>query len=202
MRLTPDQEQIIENLVDAQGLKIRTLRDDLIDHLCCVVESELSKGQSFEQVLENAVADLAPDGLIAIQHQTIFLLNAKRIKLMKQIMYTTGFIGAVTLTAGVTLKLLHMPFASELFIVGFLTLFLIFIPLIAFDRYKVALSQTLSVRLKIISGAVASGIVGLSGLFKLMHLQGADVLLMLGVVAFVLGFLPFYFFTMYRQSIS
>ncbi|MEO0585485.1 MAG: hypothetical protein AAF135_24950, partial [Bacteroidota bacterium] len=64
MRLTPDQEQIIENLVDAQGLKIRTLRDDLIDHLCCVVESELSKGQSFEQVLENAVADLAPDGLI------------------------------------------------------------------------------------------------------------------------------------------
>ncbi|MEL6634103.1 MAG: hypothetical protein AAFQ83_21735, partial [Bacteroidota bacterium] len=185
MRLTPDQEQIIENLVDAQGLKIRTLRDDLIDHLCCVVESELSKGQSFEQVLENAVADLAPDGLIAIQHQTIFLLNAKRIKLMKQIMYTTGFIGAVTLTAGVTLKLLHMPFASELFIVGFLTLFLIFIPLIAFDRYKVALSQTLSVRLKIISGAVASGIVGLSGLFKLMHLQGADVLLMLGVVVFV-----------------
>ncbi|MEL6699891.1 MAG: hypothetical protein AAFP89_26945 [Bacteroidota bacterium] len=202
MRLTPDQEQIIENLVDAQGLKIRTLRDDLIDHLCCVVESELSEGQSFEQVLEKAVADLAPDGLMAIQHQTIFLLNAKRIKLMKQIMYTTGFIGAVTLTAGVTLKLLHMPFASELFIVGFLTLFLIFIPLIAFDRYKVALSQTLSARLKIISGAVASGIVGLSGLFKLMHLQGADVLLMLGVVVFVLGFLPFYFFTMYRQSIS
>ncbi|MEO1418654.1 MAG: hypothetical protein AAFW00_25470 [Bacteroidota bacterium] len=202
MRLTPDQEQIIENLVDAQGLKIRTLRDDLIDHLCCVVESELSEGQSFEQVLEKAVADLAPDGLMEIQHQTIFLLNAKRIKLMKQIMYTTGFIGAVTLTAGVTLKLLHMPFASALFIVGFLTLFLIFIPLIAFDRYKVALSQTLSVRLKIISGAVASGIVGLSGLFKLMHLQGADMLLILGGVVFVLGFLPFYFFTMYKQSIS
>lgn len=202
MKLSPEQEKIIADVVDEQGFKIRTLRDDVIDHLCCVVESELGKDQSFEQLLEKAIMDLAPHGLIKIQDQTIFLLNAKRIKVMKKLMYSIGFLGALCLTAGTAFKLLRFPYAGELFMVGFLTLFLIFIPLLAFDRYKVSLSKAISVRLKIILGAIAAGITGLSGLFKMMHLQGGDLLLMLGAFVFAFGFLPFYFFTMYRKSIA
>ena len=202
MKLSPEQEKIITDVVDEQGFKIRTLRDDVIDHLCCVVESELGKEQSFEQLLEKAIMDLAPHGLIDIQDQTIFLLNAKRIKVMKKLMYSIGFLGALSLTAGTAFKLLRFPYAGELFMLGFLTLFLIFIPLLAFDRYKVSLSKAISVRLKIILGAVAAGITGLAGLFKMMHLQGGDLLLMLGAFVFAFGFLPFYFFTMYRKSIA
>ncbi|MTI31123.1 hypothetical protein [Xanthovirga aplysinae] len=121
---------------------------------------------------------------------------------MKKLMYLIGFIGSITLTAGVTFKLLRMPFSTELFTVGFLTLLLVFIPLLAIDRYKVTLSKAITVRLKIILGVAAAIITGLSGLFKLMHLQGADLLLMLGSFVFAFGFLPFYFFTMYKKSIS
>lgn len=202
MKLTADQEKVIEDVVDAQGLSIRTLRDDVIDHLCCVVESKLGKGKSFEQLLDEAITDLAPNGLIDIQHQTIFLLNAKRIRMMKKLMYVIGFMGSLSLTAGVTFKLLQLQWATELFMVGFLTLFLIFIPLLAIDRYKVSLAKALSVKLKIVLGAIASGAIGLSGLFKFMHLQGADLLLILGVGVFAIGFLPFYFFTMYKKSVS
>ena len=202
MKLTADQENTIENFVDAQGLKIRTLRDDIIDHLCCVIESELGRDKTFEQLLEKALLDLAPDGLIEIQYKTIFLLNAKRIIIMKKLMYLIGLTGSVTLTAGVTFKLLRIPFGPDLFIVGFLTLLLVFIPLLAIDRYKVALSKTISVKTKIILGVVAAIITGLSGLFKLMHLQGADLLLMIGTFIFTFGFLPFYFFTMYKKSVS
>ncbi|NJN28256.1 MAG: hypothetical protein HC819_20950 [Cyclobacteriaceae bacterium] len=202
MKLTTHQENIIENFVDAQGLKIRTLRDDVIDHLCCVVESELGKDESFEQVFDKAILDLAPNGLLEIQHKTIFLLNSKRIIIMKKLMYLIGFIGSITVTAGVTFKLLRMPFGTELFAVGFLTLLLIFIPLFTIDRYKVSLSKSISVKLKIILGALAAIVTGFSGLFKLMHLQGADLLLMLGAFVFAFGFLPFYFFTMYKKSIS
>lgn len=202
MKLSIDQEKVIEDFVDAQGLKIPTLRDDLIDHLCCVVENELGKGKSFEQLLEKAVMDLAPNGLADIQHKTIFLLNAKRIIILKKLMYLIGFVGSVSLTMGFAFKLLHMPYGTELSMFGFLTILLIFIPLLAIDRYKVSLSKAISVRLKIILGAVAAGITGLSGLFKLMHLQGADLLLMLGAIIAVFGFLPFYFFTMYKKSIS
>jgi hypothetical protein len=202
MKLTTEQESIVQDFVDDQGLKILSLRDDVIDHLCCVIESELGKEKSFEQLLDKAVADLAPNGLIEIEHKTMFLLNSKRIIIMKKLMYLIGFIGSLTLTAGVTFKLLRMPLGNELFIVGFLTLLLIFIPLLAFDRYKVAISAAISVRMKIILGVVSAIITGLSGLFKLMHLQGADLLLMLGAFVFAFGFLPFFFFTMYKKSDS
>ncbi len=202
MKLTTEQETIVQDFVNTQGLKIPSLRDDVIDHLCCVIECELGKEKSFEQLFDKAVADLAPNGLIEIEHKTMFLLNSKRIIIMKKLMYLIGFIGSLTLTAGVTFKLLRMPLGNELFIVGFLTILLIFIPLLAFDRYKVAISVAISVRMKIILGVVSAIITGLSGLFKLMHLQGADLLLMLGAFVFAFGFLPFFFFTMYKKSVS
>src|SRR5690606_37256122 len=111
---------------------------------------------------------------------TIFLLSYKRIIIMKKAIYIVGFIGSFTLTAGITFKLLRLMGGSELFITGFLIIFLLFIPLLAIDRYKVAISKAISHKLKIILGTTAAIITGLSGLFKLMHLQGADLLLMFG----------------------
>lgn len=202
MKLSIKQEKIIEDFVDAQGLKIRTLRDDIIDHLCCVVESELGKEKLFEQLLENALTELAPNGLIEIQNKTFFLLKYKQIIIMKKLIYLIGFMASLSLTVGVTLKLLHLPFGTEFFIAGFLALFLVFIPLLAIDRYKISLSKITFVELKVILGVLAATITGLSGLFKLLHLQGADLLLMLGAVVFAFGFLPFYFLTLYKKSVS
>jgi hypothetical protein len=56
--------------------------------------------------------------------------------------------------------------------------------------------------LKIILGVTASIILGLAGLFKIMHLQGADTLLLIGAIVFALGFLPFFFFTMYKKAVA
>ena len=81
-------------------------------------------------------------------------------------------------------------------------LLLLFVPLVAIDKYKVALSKSISVKLKIVLGVIAAIITGVSVLFKLLHLQGTVVLLILGAFIFGFGFLPFYFFTMYRKSIS
>ena len=92
--------------------------------------------------------------------------------------------------------------ANILFIVGFLSLLLVFVPLLAIDRYKVSLSKALSVKAKIAMGTLAAIVTGLSGLFKMMHLQGADILLVMGAFIFAFGFLPFYFFTMYKKSLS
>ena len=121
---------------------------------------------------------------------------------MKMLMYLIGFIGSVALTGGVTFKLLQFPGANHLFIGGYLTLCLIFIPLLAIERLKVSSTKVQSERLKIILGLISSIILGLAGLFKIMHLQGADWLLILGAIMFAAGFLPLFFFTMYRKSIS
>lgn len=202
MKLTSEQETIIQDFVTGQGLTIPLLRDDLIDHLCCVIESELGKEKSFEQLFNEAVTELAPNGLMDIEHETIFLLNANRIKMMKKLTYLIGFMSVLAFTAGVMFKLLHWPGAGQLFMTGYLTLFLVFIPLLAFDRFKVSIAKVLSERLKIIFGLSASVAIGLGGLFKIMHLQGAELLLILGAIVFAMGFLPFFFFTMYKKSIS
>lgn len=121
---------------------------------------------------------------------------------MKKLFYLIGFIGSLALTIGITFKLLQMSGGNEFFIVGFLILLLVFIPILAFYKYKVAISRTLSERLKIILGGTASVITGLSGVFKILHLHGANVLLLVGVFVFAVGFLPFFFFTMYKNSDS
>ena len=202
MKLTSKQEDIIEASVKNKGIQLPSLQDDIIDHLCCVVENQLGKGKEFDQLLEEAIADIAPHGLKDIQRQTIFLLNAKRIIIMKKVMYSIGVVGALSLTAGVVFKLFWYPGANTLFTIGMVTLLLIFIPLVAFDHYKVAISKTLSERLKIILGAVAAVIAGITGIFKMLHLQGADILLGVTAIVFCFGFLPFLFFTMYKKSIS
>ncbi|AXT61310.1 hypothetical protein D1816_13460 [Aquimarina sp. AD10] len=202
MKLTVEQEEKISQYVFDQGLKIPSLSDDVIDHLCCVIESELGKEKSFDELLSNAITDIAPNGLADLENKTIFLLNSKRILLMKKFMYLIGFIGSVTLTAGITFKLLSYPGANVLFIIGFLTFLLVFMPLYAIDRYKVAISKTISERLKVILGLTAAIITGLSGLFKLMHLQGTQILLLAGAFIFAVGYLPFFFFTMYKKSIA
>lgn len=121
---------------------------------------------------------------------------------MKKIIYIIGFLGSLSLTAGFTFKLLQFPGGNELFITGFLTFLLLFIPWFAIEQYKLAVALPISDRLKIIFGTIAAVIAGLSGLFKLMHWPGADILLMLGAIIFAFGFLPFLFLTMYKKNIS
>ncbi|MDY8134095.1 hypothetical protein [Aquimarina sp. 2201CG5-10] len=202
MKLSAEQEDKIKSFVDKQGLKLRDLQDDILDHLCCVVESELKAGKTFDQSLQEAISELAPNGLIDLERKTFFLLNSKRIIMMKKLMYFIGFIGALTLTTGITFKLLWYPGANKLFIIGFLLLLLIFVPMLAIDRYKVAIAKALSERLKIILGCVSGVIIGLSGLFKIMHLMGAEILLFIGAFIFAVGYLPFLFFTMYKRSLA
>lgn len=120
---------------------------------------------------------------------------------MKKFMYLIGFIGAIILAAGIAFKLLHFSGANELFISGYLLLLLLFIPFLAFSRYKSGVDKSFPERLKLILGATSAIMAGLAGVFKVLHLQGAELLLMLGALIFIVGFLPFLFFTLYKKAV-
>lgn len=121
---------------------------------------------------------------------------------MKKIMFITGFLGAVSTTLGVMFKLLRWPGADQLFVAGFLLLLLVFVPLSAIDRFKFTLTRALPEKLRAVTGVVAALTVGLAIIFKVMHLPGADQLLITGSLVFAFGFLPFLFFTLYKKSIA
>ena len=47
-QLTDEQIAFIENDIRARGLTMEELQDDLLDHICCVVERDMGEGKNFE----------------------------------------------------------------------------------------------------------------------------------------------------------
>ena len=202
MSLTEKQIDYIRSILIAEGIRNEALTDDLLDHICCVVEVLVKRGESFDNAVGEAIVDLAPNGLKDLEIQTRYLLNSKRIVIMKKLMYSAGFIGAVLISIGSLFKIMHWPSANIMVISGMIAFLLLFVPLFALDRYKVQASKAMSGKIKILVGSVSAFLIGLSVVFKMMHLMGASVLLVLGVGLFTFGFLPFLFFSLYKKSIS
>jgi hypothetical protein len=202
MKVSSEQIAHIHEVIDQSSITIETLKDDLLDHLCCVVEVKMTNGSEFEISLKEALDELAPDGLNKIQHETIFLLNSTKIILMKKIMYSIGLITSIAMTMGILAKLLRWPGSEELFTYGFVGFLLLFLPMLAIDRYKHNLGKSLSEKLRIGLGYLSAFLIVFSIAFKLFHLEGANLLLLSGMCVFSFGFLPFLFFNMYKKSLS
>jgi len=201
MKLTEEQIELIQERVTSSGIKHSGLSDDIVDHICCVIENQSTRKEvSFEIALQRAIKDLSPNGLQTLEHKTHYLLNHKRIKTMKITTYIIGFISTSTLTLGILFYLMSWPGAYPLFSIGFLSFCLLFIPYLTFKNYRLTVGKSKSVKTKLIIGVTASILAGLSGVFKIYHLQGANVLLVLGALVFAFGYLPFQFFMMYKED--
>ena len=200
--LTEEQEQQIIEKVSSSKLKNRRLRDDLIDHLCCLTEINMDQGQEFENAYEKALNQTAPNGLEEIQKETIFLLNYHKIMFMKRLMYGTGYLFALTAITGVFLKLMHFPGAALLSFIGGLGFAFVFLPLLIINRYKKFAHQVMTERLRWILGVSSAMLFMLASVMKIFHLQGAALMLFISFLVFGFGFLPFLFFRMYKKSIT
>jgi hypothetical protein len=203
MTLSQEQINIIRNVVEGGKITTSTLRDDLIDHLCCEVEYRLSRGLSFDESMEIALVDLAPKGLKQIQRDTNILLHTKTEINMKRITYGLGLITTMTMSLGWLLNVLRFgEMANMLFAVGALGFVALFLPLIAFEYFRSNQVKKVPEKLRMATGVLSLIMVGIAVLFKIMHLPGADEVLMAGGVVFTFGFLPSVFFILYRKSVS
>lgn len=201
MTLSEEQVVYIRSRVKHGGIGIEALQDDVLDHLCCVVEMKMAENIPFDVALTQAIQEFAPEGLAEIEQETLLLLNAKTMN-MKKVMYGIGLASTSSMSMGVTFKLLHMPGGEQLVTYGFLTFALVFLPLAVINHFKVNLHAPWTDRARIILGILSALATGMAVVFKLLHLQWADVLLLTGAALFSFGFLPFLFFTMYKRSVS
>ena len=202
MNLTPEQIAHIQAVISESNLRIQTLKDDLVDHLCCVVEYDLVQEKKFDEALHEAIDELAPEGFEKIEHQTLFLLNFTKIIYMKKVMYIVGLDSAISMSKGLVMKFLHWAGAQEFTIYGFLAFVLIFLPMVTIDRFNVQMQSALSDRLRIILGIASLSLTCLGVLLKIFHLDGANLSILVGVIFFSFGFLPFLFFNMYKKSVA
>lgn len=119
---------------------------------------------------------------------------------MKIIIYTTGLLTTMAFVLGWVFAILHMPGGSELMIYGFLGFVFIFLPWQAYDYFGE--QRALVDKVKFVVGLTSGLLVALSLVFKLLHLQGAPTMLVIGTGLFILGFLPLLFLSIYRKSTS
>jgi hypothetical protein len=201
MKLSDEQVAIIQERIDRSQISIPTLKDDVLDHLCCAVESKLAVGKTFEEATPEAIRELAPDGLDEIQQETVFLLNTKVI-LMKKAIYSIGLASAIAMSIGLMFKFMRWPGADQLITYGFLGFSLLFVPMAFADHFKVKQQASLPEKLRILFGMLSAAATALSVTLKLFHLPGADYLLLIGAMLFSFGFLPFLFFGLYKKSVS
>jgi|SRR5690606_886980 len=119
---------------------------------------------------------------------------------LKKVVYAVGLPSAISVSLGWLFLMLHWPGGSELFNYGLLVFLLVFVPLLGIDRYHVG-TRRMPEKGSMILGIISALVIGLALGFKLLHLQGADLLLVAGFVTFTFGFLPLLFFTMYWKSV-
>jgi hypothetical protein len=200
MNLSEDQIEKIHLRVSSE-LSIKTLKDDVMDHLCCSVEEKFSEGKSFDDALKESIHELTPDGIYIIEQETIMLLNSNNIY-MKKFLYFTGLVTTINMTMGLMFKILHMPGGDVLFNYSFFIFTLVFMPITVYNSLKMQRERSMAEKLRIAFGFLSAIIVGLSVLFKMMQYTGADILLMTGVSVFCFGFLPSLFYTLYTKSVT
>jgi len=191
VELTEQNISEIEVLIEARGVEMKELSYDLVDHVCCMIETKMEEGKSYTSALEESIASFGKNGIRNIQEETTFLLT-KNILAMRKTMHITGITAATLLLLGSIFKIQHWPGAALMYVLGGISLCLLFMPLF------------LAVRIKEKPGKLStiSNIVGMLGgialclgiLFKIMHWPFASILMNSGGVLLILIFLPLYIY--------
>lgn len=184
--LTQEQLLTVNEIVSNSDITYSHLPDDLIDHICCDIESEMSVGLSFNKALERVQCKFGDSGLQKIQEDTILLID-KKYRFMKTTMKIFGNVSLALIGLGTIFKLLHWPGASIGLTLGFLFLGLIFYPATILASYRKSGRKNLFLHILSIIG----GILLMFGiLFKIQHWPGASKLLIGGWGILLLLFLP------------
>ncbi|HPV55836.1 MAG TPA: hypothetical protein PKW61_01805, partial [Tenuifilaceae bacterium] len=171
--LSKCQVQQIADDVENARITFSHLADDLIDHICCEVESGMYEGKSFDEAYELVKQQVGIKTLQKIQENTQYLID-KNYRIMKMTMKIAGNVSLALLALATLMKILHLPGASILLLLGFVILGLVFFPSALYTNYRdLEGRKSLALHLSIFIG----GLLFMFGvLFKVLHWPGAGIL--------------------------
>lgn len=196
-RITDAQIDYMLHDISARGIELEDLRQDILDHVCCIIEQELEASGDFEPIYRRTIERFYKKELREIEEETILLLTFKNYYTMKKVMIGCGAASVLFFVLGSFMKIFHLPGAAITLVLGVFVTCFIFMPLLLILKIK----ESDNTRDKVlISVGVFIGILYcLSAIFKVQHWPGANVMTMvtLGLSFFI--FIPVYFFTGIRK---
>ncbi|MCE3296822.1 MAG: hypothetical protein K0R65_2536 [Crocinitomicaceae bacterium] len=196
--ITDEQVDFILEDIKANGVILEDLQNNLLDHICCIIEHEMPEGEDFYRFYRKILPRFFKNSLKEIQEETEILLTFKNYYAMKRTLKISGLASALLTITGATLKTLHLPGAGVTIVLGGLLFSLVFMPLMIALKFKDEEKQvdkwvfTLGFLLAI---GASVGIV-----FKLMHWPFANILMRSSITAFIFVYVPVYYLTRVRRA--
>jgi len=197
VRISDEQVDFILHEIEAHGVTIEDLQWNLLDHMCCIIENEMSETDNFDQFFQGLLPRFFNDNLREIQEETELLLTFKHFYAMKKTVNISGLLAAVLTLMGSVLKVFHLPGASACFVLGVTFFSLIFLPLMIALKFRDEGTKT--DKLVLSFGFLVGIVTSLGFLAKLMHWPGANMMMLTGLVSFTFVYVPLYFFTRVRR---
>lgn len=188
--LTDREIKILSKEIDKQGLTYTQLQKELLDHLCCDIETKMDEGLEFLKAFEEVQNQIENNRIQEIQEETLLLINQK-YRMMKKFMYILGTIAPSLLIVGAIFKLQHWPGASILIVLGSFLLAAIYLPVFAMVSMRDTRKREKKVNKTLYVAGVITGFIFITGvLFKIMHWPGAGIALTVSVLLTVAVFIP------------
>jgi hypothetical protein len=76
-QLTDEQVDFIARAIRAYGIRLPDLQDNLLDHICILVEQGMKQGGQFEEVLAKAFRSFYRKELYELEEEALFLESVK-----------------------------------------------------------------------------------------------------------------------------
>ena len=196
--LTVHQVSLVRADIRQQGVEIRELEEDLLDHICCAMEAEMGSGLPFDELYRQVRAVVFPEGYRTIQQTTNDLLTLKYLN-MKKAMNILGTVGSALLLLGSLMKLQKFVGSNETILLGTAALVLGYLPLMLVFHLKN--TDTLRGIVRNISGYLGATMI-VTGVFcRVLHLPYGKEQLLVGFAVLLLVFVPLFFMTLGREAV-
>ena len=179
------------------GLTYDRLMEDVLDHVCCLVEENMNEGDDFESSYDRVLDTIGDRQLPNIQHQTLINLD-KKFQRMKNFTYLFGLTSALLTIVGAFFKKMHWPGAGILITVGIVLVVLVFLPLYFITNYREQAEKKNPVYA--IVGYITLLLLLAGALFKIMHWPGANIMIQGGIGFLIIGFIPLYVVNAFQRG--
>ncbi|MES2702990.1 MAG: hypothetical protein V4649_10140 [Bacteroidota bacterium] len=199
-QLSDEQLAAIEQLVRQEGVN-EDLQNNLLDHYCCYIEEQIDNGLDFYVAYQNAIAAISPNGVGEIQEELFFLLTFKMQTNMKRVIYGFGFFAAFLISMSLLFRIMHWPGVVVLHVSGFAAL-IVASTAIFINAMKHKDRHSPMYNLRVVAGFVAGMLIAIGSIFKMLHYPGANVQILLGMLALNFVYLPMFFYHLYKKSLA
>jgi len=199
-KLNKDQINDIAGNISSSNIKSEELKEDLTDHICCLIEDDMQKGVSYKEAKKKAFNAVFPEGIDKEHKKNIWLITTRKQKRMRSILFILSYIALFIITTSFLFKALHWPAAGIMLIIACSIFTFIFTPVLFMYIYRANLSRFITRKSQYVFGFLGIVVLLTGVAFKAFHWPYAGTLLGIGVLIISFFFLPLIFMALYRKS--